>query len=243
MQRSQTTPISVESWGWSRQGACRTENQDSFLNWPECLLWAVADGMGGGRDGGPASRLVMRNLLRISCPPSLGARAESVKHLLNRSNSQLRSASSSGITACTVVALLIHEDRAACLWAGDSRCYLLRDNALYLCTRDHTVRQRKIDGKELTAHEAERMVRGNILTSAVGIRNELRTESAEFVLRAGDRFLLCSDGLSNHLSPETLALHLGRPNARDSAMAIARDLDRHEPPDDATLITVFLSGA
>ncbi len=243
MQRSQATSVTVESWGWSRQGACRTENQDSFLNWPESLLWAVADGMGGGSHGGPASRLVMRNLLGIPAQQSLGARLENVRRLLSQSNGQLCAASSSGAAACTVVALLIHADRAACIWAGDSRCYLFRDDVLYLCTRDHTVRQRKIDGKELTAREAERMVRGNVLTSAVGIRSELRTESTEFALRAGDRFLLCSDGLSNHVSPETLALHLGRTNAMDSAMSIARDLDRNAPPDDATGITIFLSGA
>ena len=143
--------------------------------------------------------------------------------------------------ASTVVALLMHGGEAACLWAGDSRCYLLRDGVLYQCTREHTLRQEKIDNGELTAPEARRMVRGNIITNAVGARDALRLDEVRFSLRGGDKFLLCSDGLSNLLGPDALAARLARTSAREAAEDMARAVDGVPQPDNITLVAVFIS--
>lgn len=241
MPDTQGVPITVESWGWSRQGSACAENQDAFLNWPEYLLWAVADGMGGGEQGGFASKLVASSLMHVPRPESLDSHIDIVKRILESSNNQLRSIETIGISACTIVVLLVYNGSAACIWSGDSRCYLLRDDTLYLCTRDHTVRQRKIDNKELTIHEARRMVRSNVITRAIGSSDTLQLESVRFNLCLGDRFLLCSDGLSNVVSPENLSRFLGRPRAMDAALSIKASLDSLEQQDDATCVTVFLS--
>ena len=137
--------------------------------------------------------------------------------------------------------LLMHGGEAACLWAGDSRCYLLRDGVLYQCTREHTLRQEKIDNGELTAPEARRMVRGNIITNAVGARDALRLDEVRFSLRGGDKFLLCSDGLSNLLGPDALAARLARTSAREAAEDMARAVDGVPQPDNITLVAVFVS--
>lgn len=238
---SQQVALTVESWGLTRRGRACRENQDAFLNWPEHLLWGVADGVGGSSDGAAASRLVVRNLMRAPAPPSLAGHVENVTRLLARSNRELRQGGL-GDAASTVVVLLIHLGGAACVWSGDSRCYLLRERTLHQCTRDHTVRQRKIERKELTEHEAERMVRGNVVTNAVGVRSRLCLETTRLSLRRGDRFLLCSDGLSDNVSLEALATHLGRPRAKDAARGIAEALDERGHSDDATFVTVFVSG-
>ena len=86
------------------------------------------------------------------------------------------------------------------------------------------------------------MVRGNVVTGAVGAEDVLRLETRGFTLCRGDRFLLCSDGLSNRISPAALCAHLGRPLARDAALGIVENLDECGHPDDATVVTVFLSG-
>lgn len=237
---SSRVAVTVESWGLTRRGRACRENQDAFLNWPEHLLWGVADGVGGTSNGASASRLLVRNLMRTPAPPCLDSHVENVTRLLMQSNQEL-SQGSQGDAASTVVVLLIHRGTAACVWSGDSRCYLLRERALYQCTHDHTARQRKIDRKELTVHEAERMVRGSVVTNAVGIRDRLCLETTRLSLRRGDRFLLCSDGLSDNVSLESLATHLGRPRARDAALGIAEALEASGHPDDATLVTVFLS--
>lgn len=241
MPASRESVVAVESWGLTRKGHAREENQDAFLNWPEHLLWSVADGVGGGSQGREASRLLVKNLMRTPEPSSLDAHIRNVRHLLERSNRELRQGAH-GDAASTIVTLLIQGDRAACLWSGDSRCYLLRGGILYQCTRDHTLRQRAIDRKELTDHEAMRMVRGNVVTDAVGAGDVLRLDTASFPLRRGDRFLLCSDGLSNCVSPAALSAYLGRPGARDAALGMAEALQGCGHPDDATLVTVFLSG-
>lgn len=240
MSSSDHNVVSVQSWGLSRQGRGRAENQDAFLNWPERLLWSVADGVGGG-DGGKASRLLVRNLMLAPMATSLDAHINNVRRLLQRSNDELYRRAH-GDAASTVVVLLIHGGRAACLWSGDSRCYLLRGNVLYQSTRDHTLRQGKIERKELTAHEALRMVSGNLVTSAVGCEDVLRLETVYFSLRRGDRFLLCSDGLSDSMSPEVLSAHLAGPCARNAALGMAEALHGNGHRDDATVLTVFLSG-
>lgn len=176
-----------------------------------------------------------------------GARAKlfethlgNVRQLLQRSNHELRIRYQDA--ASTVVTLLIHGGRAACLWSGDSRCYLLRGDVLYQCTCDHTLRQGKIARNELTVHEAARMVSGNVVTSAVGAKDDLRLETTCFSLCPGDRFLLCSDGLSNCMSPKVLSAFLAGSRARDAALGISDALQRSGHCDDATVVTVFLSG-
>ncbi|GAB6111031.1 serine/threonine-protein phosphatase [Desulfomicrobium salsuginis] len=241
MPASREPVVAAESWGVTMKGHARAENQDAFLSWPEHLLWSVADGVGGGSQGREASRLLVKNLMQTPEPSSLDAHIRNVRHLLERSNRELRQ-SAHGDAASTIVTLLMHGDRAACLWSGDSRCYLRRGDILYQCTRDHTLRQRAIDRKELTDHEARRMVRGNVVTDAVGAGDVLRLDTACFPLRRGDRFLLCSDGLSNCVSPAALSAYLGRPGARDAALGMAEALQGCGHPDDATLVTVFLSG-
>ena len=240
-EESRKALVSVESWGLTRRGHARAENQDAFLNWPERLLWIVADGLGGSNNGGEASRLIVRHLMQTPGPQSFDAHIGNVTSLLEEVNGLLRRGGFCG-AASTVAVLLIHGGRAACLWAGDCRCYLLRDDVLYQCTRDHTLRQDAIERNELTPHEAERMVRGNVVTNAVGVEDALRLGKVSFALCRGDRFALCSDGLSKSVSPAALHVHLRRPKAWGAAQGIADALDGCGHPDDATLITVFLEG-
>ena len=85
------------------------------------------------------------------------------------------------------------------------------------------------------------MVRGNIITNAVGARDTLRLDEVRFSLRGGAKFLLCSDGLSNLMPPEALAARLGRDTARQAAEDIADALVGMEQPDNITLVAVFVS--
>ncbi|MCL2340761.1 MAG: protein phosphatase 2C domain-containing protein [Proteobacteria bacterium] len=236
-------PVTLESWGWSRQGHVRADNQDSFVNWAEHLLWAVADGVGGSEYGGMASKAIARVLLDIPRPQSLDAHVANVTGRLSRTNVALyRQGQATGnLALSTVVTLLIHGSEASCLWAGDSRCYIFRNGVLYQCTHDHTLRQEKIDRGELTAPEARRMVRGNIITNAIGATPALRLDQARFTLRAGDRFLLCSDGLFNLLSPGALSISLMKATAKESVEHIAAMLDDLPQNDNITFIAVFLS--
>ncbi len=243
VQEKQTFSVTVESWGTSSQGDVRTENQDSFLNWADRMLWAVADGVGSSEYGGEASTAIAKFLTRVPPPSSLDDHVNNVVDGLKHANDVFRdqAKATGAVTASTAVALLIYGGSAACLWAGDSRCYLFRDGVLYQCTKDHTLRQHKIDTGELTAPEANRMIRSNIITNAIGVHDELRLDEVRFSLRAGDRFLLCSDGLFTLLAPDALSSYLTRASARGAIEGIMEALDDMHQPDNITFVAVFLS--
>lgn len=232
----------ISSWGWTQKGDGREENQDAFLNWPERKVWAVADGVGGSDHGAAASRYVVRALMFLKDFSSLDEGLDRARTILEEANEFLcLQGRVGGSAASTVALLLMHENEAAFLWAGDSRGYLLRGGVLYQCTRDHTLRQEKIDSGELTAPEARRMVRGNIITSAVGVKEKMKLEEVRLPVRAGDRFLLCTDGLSRLLSGEALGRLLAKQSARSSADGIVESVSYLSQPDNLTFVTVFLS--
>lgn len=235
--------VTLESWGYSQKGSVRDENQDSFLNWAERQLWAVADGVGSHEAGGEASKMIVRFLMQVTAPKTLSSHIANVNRRLEYANKILmnQKAATGKMAASTVVALLLHGGMAACIWAGDSRCYILRGGVLYQCTRDHSLRQEKIDRGELTPFEAERMVKGNVITNAVGVKKTLTLGEEIFPVRAGDRFLLCTDGLTNLLPPDTLITHLSRPSAKDAVDGIAKTLEDMWQPDNITFVTVFVS--
>ena len=207
------------------------------------MIWVVADGVGGSDHGGLASKCIARFLLQVPRPKSLDDHIEKTMHSLRKANDLFRrQEKTKGTTAAsTVVALLIHDNTGACLWAGDSRCYLFRDGILYQCTKDHTLRQEKIDKGELTAPEARRMVRGNIITNAVGVHDNLRTEEVRFTVHAGDRFLLCSDGLSNSISPEAITAYLNTDTATEAVENMTKALNDMDQLDNITFVAIFIS--
>jgi serine/threonine protein phosphatase Stp1 len=243
MERIMPVTVTVESCGWSQTGTHRADNQDSFLNFATNRLWAVADGVGGSDYGGAASRFIAHALMQVPKPATLDEHIRNARSKLREANSTFRNHARTmgGTAASTVVTLLLHGDRGACVWAGDSRCYLFRDGVLYQCTKDHTLRQEKIDSGELSAPEARRMVRGNIITNAVGIHDEPRLEEARFPLRPGDRFLLCSDGLLKCIAPEALSAFLEKSTARESVAELRITLDDMPQPDNITFVVIFLS--
>jgi serine/threonine-protein phosphatase Stp1 len=172
---------------------------------------------------------------------SLDDHVRQTRDLLAQANAELIKVNQESLaSAATLVCLLFHEGDAACLWSGDSRCYLFRGGVLYQCTRDHTLRQHKIDLGELTVPEAKRMVSGHVVTNAIGVTQELNLEEVRLKIMAEDRFLLCSDGLSNLLSPEALASGLLGTSAKDCVDELMRFIEHKEQPDNITALVVSL---
>lgn len=233
--------VILNSWGWSQQGERRKENEDAFLNWPERRCWAVADGVGSSDYGANASQLLIKKLMDLPEAASLENHVRNVRSCLEQTNTLLISrALWPGTAASTIVVLLMHEEQAVCLWSGDSRCYLMRNGVLYQCTHDHTLRQEKIDNGELTRPEAYRMVRGNIITNAIGSAT-IKIDEVRFTLKTDDRLLLCSDGLTSILGEAKINSLLSHGNAYTCAERIREAMANYPQPDDASLITVFLS--
>lgn len=198
-------------------GKVRARNEDAFLALPEQGLWVVADGMGGHQNGALASRLIVEYLAEPS-EGDLQQRLDELRkrlHGLNRRLGQELTVTAERpdtLIGSTVVALLIDGDRAACVWAGDSRCYLWRGSRLYQLSRDHSLLQQLIDEQQLSPAEAARHPAAHALTRAIGASEELKLEILELDTLPGDVFLLCSDGLYQGLSADELGAALNLPS-------------------------------
>lgn len=201
-------------------GKRRVRNEDAFLDCPQQGLWAVADGMGGHQGGDIASQLIVASLAQLSQPRDFDERVKAVcqcLHWLNRRLGQeltVAAGRQDSIMGSTVVALLVEDRRAVCIWAGDSRCYLWRGQRLYQLSRDHSLQQQLIDEQQMSLEQAQAHPAAQALTRAIGAEELLRLDVLELEVYSGDVFLLCSDGLYQGLSSNALgnALSLTAPN-------------------------------
>lgn len=189
-------------------GLVRTVNEDSFLSRPEAGLWVVADGMGGHTAGDFASQAIVHELYSIGMPGSADDFQARFMERLGRANRTIfeHAAELQAETiGATLVALLIDGPDYACIWSGDSRIYRFRDGYLEQQTRDHTEVQALLDAGSITVEEAENWPRKNVITRAIGVSRVPECDVTGGKLQHGDRFLLCSDGLTEHLSDADIA--------------------------------------
>jgi len=194
----------------SHVGAVRKVNEDAMVSRPEIGLFAVADGMGGHGSGDVASAKVAAALAGAPAPRSAPAFLADFESRIVAANAQMRAlarANGAHLIGTTLAALLIHDAHYACVWCGDSRVYLLREGELTRLTRDHSEVQDLLDRGLLDEDEARVWPRRNIVTRALGVSETPELEIVDGPVRAGDRFLLCSDGLTGHVAdPELRSL-------------------------------------
>lgn len=201
--------LQFTSAGRTDVGKVRALNEDRFVDRPSIGLWAVADGMGGHQAGEVASGLLADALERIAPPESGYAFLDDVQDAVERVNRALvaRAAISSpgSVIGSTIVVLVAYAGHYACLWAGDSRVYLLRGSRLEQITRDHSMVQEMLDSGALARRDVKSFGKSNIITRAVGVNDRLALDLHQGPIAGGDIFLLCSDGLTNFVDDNEIA--------------------------------------
>ncbi len=215
------------SWAATHVGTVRKHNEDSLVDRSDLGLWAVADGAGGHSRGDVASRMVADALEGL--PPSLSASEvlSEVRQRMTDTNAALRaSVTPPQISASTVVVLIARGEHYACLWAGDSRAYLLRGGTMTQVTRDHSLVQEMVEAGAIRAEDAESHPNANVITRAVGSGDELDLDKVTDRLLPGDRFLLCSDGLCKTL-PDALTAELLASSGDPTGNLIQATLEHH----------------
>jgi serine/threonine-protein phosphatase Stp1 len=228
-----------QSWATTHAGNVRKHNEDALLDRPDLGLWAVADGAGGHARGDVASRMVIEALDTI--PPSLGAgeMLAEVRQRIAAAHTELQAMhDGEDISATTIVVLIARDGHFACLWAGDSRAYLLRGNALVQITHDHSMVQELLDASLISPEEAERHPNANVITRAVGAEGELELDKVSDRLHAGDRFLLCSDGLCKELPAKELAELLAAPAPSSPTDRLIEATLLHAARDNVTAVAI-----
>ncbi|MGH3730468.1 MAG: PP2C family protein-serine/threonine phosphatase [Micromonosporaceae bacterium] len=190
----------------SDRGLIRDGNQDSVYAGPRLL--AVADGMGGMAAGDVASNIVIGVLAPVDEDVTGGDLIDRLRQAVSAANQQLRETVDANPQmegmGTTLTALLFSGSKAGLVNVGDSRTYLLRDGQLVQVTKDDTYVQMLVDEGRITAEEAGSHPQRSLLTRALDGR-DVDPEYSVREARNGDRYLLCSDGLSGVVSHETIA--------------------------------------
>lgn len=223
-------------------GLVRSNNEDAVFVGDRLLV--VADGMGGLPAGELASDIVARALADVDTRPDSDEPLQDLCEALEAANKRIGAAVAEDDErdgmGTTVTALLLAGDRVAALNVGDSRCYLSRDGKLTQLTRDDTYVQALVDQGVLSAADARRHPQRALVTQAVQ-GGQFRPAGRMLPALPGDRFLLCSDGLSDYVDDEvieqTLRVHADRQVC--AAELIARTLEAGAP-DNVTVIVADL---
>ncbi|UQA94311.1 PP2C family protein-serine/threonine phosphatase [Streptomyces halobius] len=198
--------LSLRFAAGSHKGMIREGNEDSGYAGPRLL--AVADGMGGQAAGEVASSEVISSLVQLDDDVPGSDILTSLGSAVQRANEQLRvmveeDAQLEGM-GTTLTALLWTGQRLGLVHVGDSRAYLLRDGVLTQITQDHTWVQRLVDEGRITEEEATTHPQRSLLMRALGSGDHVEPDLSIREVRAGDRYLICSDGLSGVVSHQTL---------------------------------------
>ncbi|WP_411070800.1 Stp1/IreP family PP2C-type Ser/Thr phosphatase [Streptomyces sp. cmx-4-25] len=198
--------LSLRFAAGSHKGMIREGNEDSGYAGPRLL--AIADGMGGQAAGEVASSEVISTLVTLDDDVPGSDILTSLGTAVQRANDQLRmmveeDPQLEGM-GTTLTALLWTGQRLGLVHVGDSRAYLLRDGVLTQITQDHTWVQRLVDEGRITEEEATTHPQRSLLMRALGSGDHVEPDLSIREVRAGDRYLICSDGLSGVVSHQTL---------------------------------------
>jgi len=184
-------------------GLVRTGNEDAFVADPDLGVWAVADGMGGHHDGAAASQILADALAMVGTTASIDVLQQRFEQCVTLANDRIREVSrarDNALMGTTLAALLTRGNDYVCGWAGDSRVYLRRGDTLIQLTRDHSEAQELLDQGVITAEQASAWPRRNAITRAVGVKETIAVDTSAGTMQPGDVFLVCSDGLTRHVT-------------------------------------------
>ncbi len=205
-------------------GAVRDHNEDAFLAFPEDALWLVADGMGGHQAGEVASQLICDTVSSELHRHGGSLSDQQLQDALILANQRIRQYGEDKLAGATLgstmVALNITGGRYCVHWIGDSRAYLLRNGGLQRLSTDHSQVAELVAQGMLSEEEAEAHPLSNVITRALGVEADPQIDCVEGEVQAGDRFLLCTDGISREFEPEELEALLSDEPIGDISQAL-----------------------
>lgn len=236
--------MQFETGAVTHVGNIRKLNEDSMLVDERHGVWLVADGMGGHKDGHLASSIV------VEAAKTIG-NAASAPDLLSRFNDRILNANARltglgdanghAIIGTTVAAVLVHGRQFACVWAGDSRIYLVRRNTIQQISVDHTEVQELLSSGVISEEEAQTWPRRNVITRAIGVGEDPGLDIVQGSLQPDDRFVICSDGLTGHVGSDEILKHAASGPAQAACEALVQLALARGGNDNVTVIILHVS--
>ncbi len=232
----------------------REHNEDAILLRRELNLFALADGAGGENAGNVASSLALTTLghrfeqtneetgFDVLGLPVGAKRLSAAIHRANAEIVQLAAASDKYMGMGTTVVAMYCEPKTAVLHlahVGDSRCYRLRGDIVELLTQDHSLMNDVLELAPELEEEKARALPTRVVTRALGMGKNVRVTVQSFVLVPGDRYLLCSDGLTDQLEEEQIADALRQDARPDALVKLLLDVaDASKARDNVAVVVV-----
>ena len=248
MRLAISNKVSNHTWtscALSDKGKVRKHNEDSMLARPEIGLWAVADGMGGHSAGDVASQMIVTSLKDIQAGSKLNNFINDIEDRLLEVNKRLlekAQQSTKNITiGSTVVAMLAYGKYCVYIWAGDSRLYRLRNRQIRQMSTDHSQVELYVEKGLISREEALVHPHGNMITRAVGASDELFLDMDIQELAHKDRYLLCSDGLTKHVTDMELQDILNKGTSQESCKTLINLTLERGAVDNVTAVVIDIN--
>ena len=202
-------------------GKVRDENEDTFIVDPELGLFVVSDGMGGHRGGELASKIVIEDLpvmIELKLDKLKVGSTRAIRSLFKKAIAEqskqleLEGTSEAGFKGmgATLVMALLKNNRAFIANLGDSRIYRFRNGRLVQLTKDHSVVSELLDQGRIEPEDVENHNAHGEITHYVGMEEKAKPYVRSFLLKGGDRLLLCTDGLTDVIDDKAIAKILNK---------------------------------
>ncbi len=230
----------LNTFGLTHEGLVRPANEDSMILRDDAGVWVVADGMGGHQNGRWASQSIVSQVERAALNGDFDRNLDAIAGAVLAANQDILAASrqSGQRMGSTVVALYLDQGRMACLWAGDSRIYLLRSRSLIRLTRDHTQVEDMVEAGLLRPDETNGHPMAHVISRAVGVDPNLQLDAIQDHVEARDVFLLCSDGLTGVVSDDEIAERLTQYSPSQACQRLLELCLSRGAPDNVTMVAV-----
>jgi protein phosphatase len=231
----------AEQYSGSDTGRQRRANEDALM--VRAPLFVVADGMGGAQAGEVASKLAVEAFQ--GGLPDGGEPELALAGLAQAANNRIHELSHANAEQAgmgtTLTAIYVGESDVAIAHVGDSRAYCLREGQLLRLTDDHSLVDELMRQGRLTPEEAVEHPQRSVITRALGIEGTVEVDTRSFKGRAGDLYLICSDGLTTMVSEERIAEILNAtPRLRDAGELLIAEANRAGGRDNITVVLLRL---
>ncbi len=229
------------SFGKTSVGMRRTHNEDAFYRNDATGLYLVADGMGGHRAGEIASNMAVDGIKSyLLNQKEIGD--HSLTDAVYVANDLIFKSAHANLEyngmGTTIVSLMLLEEHAALCHVGDSRAYLLKEGKLAKLTEDHTYVSEQFRSGILTQQQMETHAMRNVLTRSLGFSERINVETQRLNIRPGDRYVLCTDGLTHMVTDEVIAELAGIPDPVHAVSLLIDVANAKGGEDNTTVIIV-----
>ncbi len=240
--------MKIDSFGQTDVGRKRDKNEDSLVVDQDMGFFMVADGMGGHQGGEIASRIAVETVLATLKKMDRAVEGgNGLKKAIRLASQKIFEKANQDPylqgMGTTAVVLWICQDKGLIAHVGDSRAYLVRGGKVTQLTMDHSLVAEQLKAGFIAEADIKKHKFKNIITRSVGFQGDVEVDLLIRELEVGDRFLLCSDGLTNLVDPQDIAKIVSKNNPKNACQKLIDLANKRGGDDNVTAVVVSVLDA